>query len=201
MKTIYLMITMSVIATVLYASPTKTVEFKSLGLSIEKPDSWEEVTNDEFSDNKNRLQLKTKTFTKILHENKELPLYSMRKGNPETDEYLTMINIKAQSSDLEFNNIPYDLRILLSRMSYVLKKFEYILEPKVVRINGNLAGYAVFTYKLLDEDNQEFQVVSAIWIFPRKDFFYLVGSSFVSEDFEPTLNEIKQIVSTLKITK
>lgn len=201
MKKIYWIILYLVSVSILFANPAKLIEFKSIGFSIEKPNTWEEVTSEEFLDSKNRVYLDSKTLTKLLHESREVPLFSIRKGDPEIEKYLTTINIKAQKSDLEFNNIPADLRTYLFRLSLVLKNFDYIVEPKTVRINGNLAGYALFSHSLLDEENNETKVVSAFWIFPMKDHIYLVGSGFLYEDFESFLDEIKKIVGTIKFSK
>ncbi|TGM34789.1 hypothetical protein [Leptospira biflexa] len=201
MKQQYWIFVPLILTTFLFANPTKKVELKSLGLSIEKPDTWEDVTDEEFRDSKNQVHLESKTFTKLLHENNELPLFSIRKGDPEIDQYLTIINIKALKSELEFHNIPVDLRTYLFRVSMALKKFEYLIEPKAVRINGNLAGFALFSHIIMDEDQNETQVVSAIWIFPRKGYFYMIGSGMVQNDFEPILEEVKQIVSSFKISK
>ncbi|TGM01697.1 hypothetical protein [Leptospira jelokensis] len=184
----------------LFASPTKKVELKALGLSIETPNTWEEVTDEEFRESKNQIHFESKTFTKLLHESKELPLFSIRKGDPEVDEYLTIINIKALTTDLEFNNIPYDLMTYLSRISSALKKFDYLIEPKAVRINGNLAGFALFSHTIMDEAQNETKVVSAIWVFPRKGYFYMIGSGMIEENFEPVFEEVKHIVNTFKIT-
>ncbi|TGM42345.1 hypothetical protein EHQ92_16245 [Leptospira biflexa] len=201
MKQRYWIFVPLILTSFLFANPTKRVELKSLGLSIEKPDTWEDVTDEEFRDSKNQVHLESKTFTKLLHENNELPLFSIRKGDPEIDQYLTIINIKALKSELEFHNIPVDLRTYLFRVSMALKKFEYLIEPKAVRINGNLAGFALFSHIIMDEDQNETQVVSAIWIFPRKGYFYMIGSGMVQNDFEPILEEVKQIVSSFKISK
>ncbi|ABZ95212.1 Hypothetical protein LBF_2731 [Leptospira biflexa serovar Patoc strain 'Patoc 1 (Ames)'] len=201
MKQQYWIFVPLILTSFLFANPKKKVELKSLGLSIEKPDTWEDVTDEEFRDSKNQLHLESKTFTKLLHENNELPLFSIRKGDPEIDQYLTIINIKALKSELEFHNIPVDLRTYLFRVSMALKKFEYLIEPKAVRINGNLAGFALFSHIIMDEDQNETQVVSAIWIFPRKGYFYMIGSGMVQNDFEPILEEVKQIVSSFKISK
>lgn len=201
MKQQYWIFVPLILTSFLFANPKKKVELKSLGLSIEKPDTWEDVTDEEFRDSKNQVHLESKTFTKLLHENNELPLFSIRKGDPEIDQYLTIINIKALKSELEFHNIPMDLRTYLFRVSMALKKFEYLIEPKAVRINGNLAGFALFSHIIMDEDQNETQVVSAIWIFPRKGYFYMIGSGMVQNDFEPILEEVKQIVSSFKISK
>jgi hypothetical protein len=201
MKQQYWIFVPLILTSFLFANPTKRVELKSLGLSIEKPDTWEDVTDEEFRDSKNQVHLESKTFTKLLHENQELPLFSIRKGDPDIDQYLTIINIKALKSELEFHNIPVDLRTYLFRVSMALKKFEYLIEPKAVRINGNLAGFALFSHIIMDEDQNETQVVSAIWIFPRKGYFYMIGSGMVQNDFEPILEEVKQIVSSFKISK
>lgn len=199
MKQWYWIILSLIYTSLLFANPTKKVELKALGLSIDTPDQWEEVTDEEFRDSKNQIHLESKTFTKLLHENQELPLFSIRKGDPETDQYLTIINIKAQTTDLEFNNIPIDLSTYIYRVSRALKKFDYLIEPKTVRINGNLAGFALFTHTIMDEAENETNVVSAIWVFPRKGYFYLIGSGMVEENFEPVLEEVKQIVNTFKI--
>lgn len=185
----------------LFAIPIKKVELKSLGLSIETPNHWEEVTDEEFRDSKNQIHLESKTFTKLLHESKELPLFSIRKVDPNLEEYFTIINIKALTTELEFNNIPLDLRTYLFRVSMALKKFDYLIEPKAVRINGNLAGFALFSHTIMDEAQNETKVVSAIWVFPRKGYFYMIGSGMVEENFEPVFEEVKQIVNTFKIEK
>ncbi|WP_165782225.1 hypothetical protein [Leptospira brenneri] len=131
----------------------------------------------------------------------ERNLISIRKRNPETEDFLTIINIKAQPSDLEFNNILADLCKYLFRVAIAVKNFDYLVEPKTVKINDNLAGYALFSYTILDENQNQTKVVSAIWVFPMKDFFYLIGSGMVNDNFEPILDEIKQILGTFKIKK
>ncbi|MDF3821611.1 hypothetical protein P3G55_17025 [Leptospira sp. 96542] len=200
MKKLYSILIYFCLAFIVIANPSEKREFKAPGFSMEAPAEWDDITVEEFKDNIKRVDLGSPSFNKFLHENNEIPLFSIRKGDPELEEYLATINVKVQVSDLKFNNIPADLRTYLYRISLVLKNFDYLIEPKTIRINGNLAGYSLFSYTLIDENKNERKVASAFWIFPRKNHIYLIGSGFVYENFEPTLKEIKQIVGTIKIT-
>ncbi|MCG6147655.1 hypothetical protein [Leptospira levettii] len=166
---------------------------------MEVPVHWDEVSTEEFQDNLQRVNLGSPKFNKLLQENSEIPIISLRKGDLENDEYLTTVNVKIQKNNLEFRNIPKTLRKLLFYVSLELKNFDYLIEPKTVRINGNLAGYSLFSYSIYNEKEEEKKIISAVWIFPQKDYFYFIGTGIPFEDFEPKLNEIKTIITSVKI--
>ncbi|TGL44631.1 hypothetical protein [Leptospira perdikensis] len=199
MKKIIWILIYLLFASNIFSNPTKLTQLSSFGFSIETPVTWSDVTTGEFKENLQRVHLGSPTFTKLLHEKSEIPIYSIRKGDPEIDEFLPTLNVKIQKNNLEFNNIPNTLRKLLFYISIPLKNFDYLVEPKTVRINGNLAGYSLFSYSIFNENEVETKVVSAVWIFPQKDYFYFIGSGIPYENFEPTLEEVKSIVETVKI--
>ncbi|TGM76431.1 hypothetical protein EHR04_12955 [Leptospira levettii] len=189
----------SIVTSILIANPPPVKQLKSLGFSMEVPVHWDEVSTEEFQDNLQRVNLGSPKFNKLLQENSEIPIISLRKGDLENDEYLTTVNVKIQKNNLEFRNIPKTLRKLLFYVSLELKNFDYLIEPKTVRINGNLAGYSLFSYSIYNEKEEEKKIISAVWIFPQKDYFYFIGTGIPFEDFEPKLNEIKTIITSVKI--
>ncbi len=189
----------SIVTSILIANPPPIKQLKSLGFSMEVPVHWDEVSTEEFQDNLQRVNLGSPKFNKLLQENSEIPIISLRKGDLENDEYLTTVNVKIQKNNLEFRNIPKTLRKLLFYVSLELKNFDYLIEPKTVRINGNLAGYSLFSYSIYNEKEEEKKIISAVWIFPQKDYFYFIGTGIPFEDFEPKLNEIKTIITSVKI--
>ncbi|MCW7465063.1 hypothetical protein [Leptospira levettii] len=190
----------TIVTSLLIANPPQVKQLKSLGFSMEVPVHWDEVSTEEFQDNLQRVNLGSPKFNKLLQENSEIPIISLRKGDLENDEYLTTVNVKIQKNNLEFRNIPKTLRKLLFYVSLELKNFDYLIEPKTVRINGNLAGYSLFSYSIYNEKEEEKKkIISAVWIFPQKDYFYFIGTGIPFEDFEPKLNEIKTIITSVKI--
>ncbi|PJZ38254.1 hypothetical protein CH354_03205 [Leptospira levettii] len=189
----------TIVTSLLIANPPPVKQLKSLGFSMEVPVHWDEVSTEEFQDNLQRVNLGSPKFNKLLQENSEIPIISLRKGDLENDEYLTTVNVKIQKNNLEFRNIPKTLRKLLFYVSLELKNFDYLIEPKTVRINGNLAGYSLFSYSIYNEKEEEKKIISAVWIFPQKDYFYFIGTGIPFEDFEPKLNEIKTIITSVKI--
>ncbi|TGM27623.1 hypothetical protein EHQ71_16550 [Leptospira levettii] len=189
----------TIVISLLIANPPPVKQLKSLGFSMEVPVHWDEVSTEEFQDNLQRVNLGSPKFNKLLQENSEIPIISLRKGDLENDEYLTTVNVKIQKNNLEFRNIPKTLRKLLFYVSLELKNFDYLIEPKTVRINGNLAGYSLFSYSIYNEKEEEKKIISAVWIFPQKDYFYFIGTGIPFEDFEPKLNEIKTIITSVKI--
>jgi len=199
MKKITWLLIFTIITSILIAIPPQVKQLKSLGFSMEVPVIWDEVSTEEFQENLQRVNLGSPTFNKLLQENSEIPIISLRKGDLENDEYLTTVNVKIQKNNLEFRNIPKTLRKLLFYVSLELKNFDYLIEPKTVRINGNLAGYSLFSYSIYNEKEEEKKIISAVWIFPQKDFYYFIGSGIPFDDFEPRLNEIKSMIATVKI--
>ncbi|MCW7505324.1 hypothetical protein [Leptospira paudalimensis] len=199
MKKITWLLIFTIVTSILIAIPPQVKQLKSLGFSMEVPVIWDEVSTEEFQENLQRVNLGSPTFNKLLQENSEIPIISLRKGDLENDEYLTTVNVKIQKNNLEFRNIPKTLRKLLFYVSLELKNFDYLIEPKSVRINGNLAGYSLFSYSIYNEKEEEKKIISAVWIFPQKDFYYFIGSGIPFDDFEPRLNEIKSMIATVKI--
>ncbi|MBL0955790.1 MAG: hypothetical protein IBJ01_13555 [Leptospira sp.] len=199
MKKITWLLIFTIVTSILIAIPPQVKQLKSLGFSMEVPVIWDEVSTEEFQENLQRVNLGSPTFNKLLQENSEIPIISLRKGDLENDEYLTTVNVKIQKNNLEFRNIPKTLRKLLFYVSLELKNFDYLIEPKTVRINGNLAGYSLFSYSIYNEKEEEKKIISAVWIFPQKDFYYFIGSGIPFDDFEPRLNEIKSMIATVKI--
>ncbi|MBM9591209.1 hypothetical protein JWG41_12170 [Leptospira sp. 201903075] len=199
MKFIHYLIISIVLVTNLTAEPTKLVELKSIGFSIEIPKDWNQTSSNEFLENLNRINYSSEALTKYVRENSEIPFYSIRKGDPESGDLLPTLNIKIQNSNLDFKNIPTAFRKFLSPLFFQLNNFDYIVEPKTVRINGQLAGFTLFSYSIFDENKNEIKVASAAWIFPQKETFYFIGTGFTYDNFEPILFEIKSIVNTVKI--
>ncbi|TGM36383.1 hypothetical protein EHQ75_14655 [Leptospira levettii] len=199
MKKFTWFLVVTIVTSPLIANPPQVKQLKSLGFSMEVPVHWDEVSTEEFQDNLQRVNLGSPKFNKLLQENSEIPIISLRKGDLENDEYLTTVNVKIQKNNLEFRNIPKTLRKLLFYVSLELKNFDYLIEPKTVRINGNLAGYSLFSYSIYNEKEEEKKIISAVWIFPQKDYFYFIGTGIPFEDFEPKLNEIKTIITSVKI--
>ncbi|XDD46888.1 hypothetical protein AB3N60_01975 [Leptospira sp. WS39.C2] len=199
MKKITYFIIFAVISSIVYTNPIQWRTLKSIGFSMQIPMTWSDVSEEEFHDNLQRVKFESATFTKLIRENKEIPLISLRRGDSDSEEFLTTINVKLQANNLEFRNIPNTLRKLLFYVSLQLKNFDYLIEPKTVRINGKLAGYSLFSYKMINENGDEKKVFSAIWIFPFKEYYYFIGTAIPHDDFEPILEEIKTIINTVKI--
>lgn len=145
----------SMTTSILFATPTQTKQIKSFGLSMEVPVMWTELTIEEFQDNLQRINLGSPKLTKLLQEKSEIPIIAMQKGDPDVEEFLTTINAKIQKNNLEFRNIPKTLRKILFYVSIQLKNFDYLIEPKTVRINGNLAGFSLFSYSIFNEKEEE----------------------------------------------
>jgi len=189
-----------IFASVNIQADENTFKNHTAGLEVTKPDSWSFLTAQENFDLIKDAEYKDKDFQEMMRKYAAAPLVAMMKY-PEPYDDLNpsfKVNIKpfGRNKGADGKQV---ISMLLPQFKKIFKNFEVIQSPSDVEVSGLKAAYAKVNYTMEIQDGRTFPTTSELWIVPRGDYFFMIGVGSRQNEEESTVEEIKQIINSIKI--
>lgn len=197
-NTITILLFLTLVSAQLLAKNTKTTEFKTFKISIEKPNDWFDITVEDYAEHLNNIKTLDEDFNELIKKHSKIPFFAITKYKEPHDDLnpSLKINIKPAGS-IDMSKPDLIVKALLQLMETKFANFKVVEEPKIVNINGQSAGYARFSYTLKVDDDLSFDTSSALWILPHNGQFFLIGAGYRTDEKNGKFEEIKKIVNSI----
>jgi len=175
-------------------------ENATIGFYVEKPVDWHYVTVEQNMENLERTQLSSEEYQELLLKYANAPLIAMTKHEEPFDDLnpSLKVNIKPYG-DLDRSDPKLILKLVIPSFEKMFDDFEILEGPSDTSISGISSGYVRIAYSLPIADGRVFPTTSELWIVPRGDHFFMVGSGTRSDEKTGTRKEIKAIMDTVVI--
>ena len=189
----------------IYASDLNTFTNSTLGFSITKPEHWQVTSAEDYFKNLNQVKIENKEFQELAIKYAKVPLFAFMKY-PEPYEDINpsiKIHFKYRESLPNFagKTSKQILDVTSVTFKQVFKDFKIIEEPTDVDFSGIKSAYMKYQYTLTAPDGRGFPNCSEMWIVPRGEYFYLIVVGYRQDASAEDLNDIKRMVSSIKIAQ
>jgi len=173
-------------------------EAQLLGLSINKPASWDFITSEESKamlsstkledkDMEDLVSVFYKPIVAIVKERWQLPIPS--------------VSITVNPDEDSPNISPVEVLQGLSKMGYSsFKDYSIINKPEEIEIDGHKAAYmkAHYTSEIWG-DTKLYPTSYETWIVPRQGYFFMIGAVSSQSEDQTTRSEIVSIIKSIKL--
>ena len=172
----------------------------TVGFEITKPESWQFLTAEQNLENLKRAKLSDEEFHQLMLKYATAPLVAMMK-HPEPFDDLNpslKVNVKpfGQLKGVDPKQI---LSMVSGQFASIFKDYAVVEGPADREVSGIKSGYLRFNYSLQIPDGRTFPTTSELWIVPRGDYFFMIGSGTRQDEKTGTRREIHEILKTIKI--
>ncbi len=188
-----LLIAIQVSASNLNKFENPTAEF-----SIVKPNDWQFITAEQNIENLKRTEFNDKEFHQAMLKYSTAPLVAMVKY-PETFDDLNpsiKVNIKPLGQ-LKGAGPKKIMGLILPQLKKMFQDFKLVQVPKDLKISGHNAAYMRIDYSMNTPDGRSFPTTSEMWIVPRGDYFFMIGSGTRQDEQTGSRAEIGKILSSI----
>jgi len=184
------------------ANTNNDFESVTVGLKISKPSDWQFVSAQENLENLKRVEHGSPEFKKLMLKHTTAPLVAMAKYAEPFDDLNPSIKVNLKPlGNLDGNNPSQILNLILPQFKKSFQDFELIQEPVETKVADLKASYMRLNYSLSIPDGRSFPTTSELWIVPRGDFFFMIGSGTRQDEATGTRKEIQEILNTLVLSK
>ena len=175
-------------------------ENATVGFYVEKPVDWHFVTAEQNMENLKRTQLSNEEYRELLLKYANAPLVAMTKYEEPFDDLnpSLKVNIKPYG-DLDRSDPKIILNLVIPSFKQMFSDFEILEGPSDTQISGIPSAYVRVAYSLSIADGRVFPTTSELWIIPRGDHFFMVGSGTRTDEETGTRKEIQSILDTVAI--
>ncbi len=185
-----------------YAEDRDTFKSVTVGIEVTKPSVWSFASTQEILENLKSIKLNDEQFHQLMLKYSTVPLVAMMKYPEPYDDINPSfkVNIKpfGQHKGADGKQV---ISSILPQFNKMFKDFIVVQAPIDTEVSGLKAAYSRFNYSLQIPDGREFPTSSELWIVPRGDYFFLIGAGTRQDEKTGSRDEIKQILSTVKIDK
>ncbi|MGV3459206.1 MAG: hypothetical protein ACO1N9_02000 [Flavobacterium sp.] len=178
-------------------------ESKIHGFSMDEPEGWIVANNQDVLDNLEKLELDDAKIVKILEDRKgSLHLVSFYKYDPQTHPGLIpaiQINLR-EKRNKDWKIFRDNLVKSAREMGKLLDDYEFIEEPKDVKIDGIKCIYFRTKFTMKTDNGQQYRVRNRMYIIPKKDYYFQINftDGLMSEDCAV---EFDKLVKSIKIRR
>lgn len=191
-----------------YAASEESSVFNNptAGFSVTKPVGWHYVTAEQNLDNlKNNLkaiQLDDKEFQAAMVKYATAPLVAMTKYKEPYDDVNPSFKVNIKPLGQFKGKDPKDMiMVMLPQFQKIFKDFKLVQPPINVPVAGISSAYARINYTMEAAGIGSFPITSEIWIVPRGDYFFLIGSGTRQDERTGSRKEIESIINTITISQ
>ncbi len=172
----------------------------TVGFEIIKPDDWYFTTAGKIMEQTQAVKFNEEEYHMTMKKYATMPLVSMTKFlepykdlNPSINIYILPLgNFKGAQ--------PVELIALVSpQFRKSLKDFKLVQPPMEVEISGIRSAYARINNLEQAANGSMISTISELWIVPRGDYFFVIGTGIRQDERNSSLAEIESIVKTVKI--
>ncbi len=179
-------------------------EFNSVtaGFKLTKPSDWHFVTAEQHMDSLRNVRIGDETTQKLLTKYATMPLVvAMKYQEPYEDINPSIkVNIKPLGQ-LKGANPKQIIGVMVPFLQKTLTNFRLLQKPIDTTVSGLPAAYLKASYSLSVADGRSFPTTSEMWIIPKGDFFFLIGSGTRTDEKTGTRQEVRNIINNIVISK
>ena len=184
------------------AQETNTFSNPTLGFTVTKPAHWQVVTAEGYSENLERVKLEDEEFQNKMQKYAQIPFIAfMKHPEPYDDVNPSLkVNIKPLGQFLGKDSKEI-IHALLPTFKQAFRNFEIVEGPKDVEIDGIQSAYVKIHYTMALPDGRTFPTCSELWIIPRGKSFFMMGIGRRQDAGTDDLEDVQQIVASIKIDR
>jgi len=175
-------------------------ESATVGFYVEKPADWHFATAEQNTENLERTELNSEEYQQLLLKYANAPLVAMMKYEEPFDDLnpSLKVNIKPYGN-LDRSDPKNILNLIIPNFEKMFIDFEVLEGPSDTLISGIPSAYVRVAYSLPIPDGRVLPTTSELWIVPRGDHFFVVGSGTRTDEKTGTRKEIEAILDTVAI--
>lgn len=182
------------------AAEKNTFKSVTVGFEVTKPDTWHFVTARQNRENLERIQLSDEEFRKLMLKYARTPLVAMTKYREPYDDLNPTFKVNVRPyGRLEGADPKQILTLVSSQLGHLFKGFKIVQQPTDDVVSGITSGYMRATYSLQTPDGRTFPTTSEMWIVPRGDYFFMIGSGTRQDEKTGSRDEVRKILESVKI--
>ena len=184
------------------AENNNTFSSYTVGFSITKPEQWHFISAAANADNLNNVRIQDEKFQKIMQKYATVPLVIMTKFMEPYDDLNPSVKVNIKPlGNMDGENPVNIMKIIIKQFPRILKNYVEMQSPVEREIAGSKAAYMKAYYSVENSAGRTFRVCSELWIIPRGKFFFLIGIGTKQDSDKNELQEIANIISSIKIDK
>ncbi|KAF2509734.1 hypothetical protein E0W72_09470 [Flavobacterium arcticum] len=178
-------------------------ENKTFGFSMQEPMGWIWGNEDDLARNLDKLDIDEEKLLKIIKEHEgSVLILSVYKYNPQTHKGLVpaiQINVRERNND-DFGAFKSDIIRSARSFDGLYDDFEFIEEPKNIKISHIKSIYFVTKFTMHTENGQTHRVRSRIYVIPWKHYYFQIN---MTDDLmgEDCSKEFLRLIKTIKIKR
>lgn len=182
------------------AEETNAFSNPTLGFAVTKPAHWQVVSAEGYAENLGRVKLEDEEFQEKMQKYAQVPFIAFMKYPEPYDDVNPSfkVNIKPLGQFLGKDSKEI-INTLLPTFKQAFRDFQIIEGPMDVNISGIKSAYVRIHYTMAIPDGRTFPTCSELWIIPRGNSFFMIGIGRRQDASAEDLEDIKQIVSSIKI--
>ncbi len=178
--------------------------YPKLGFTITKPVNWQVTSAEDYFKNLDRVTtLENAEFMEMAKKYATVPLVAFSKYLEPYDDINPGIKVhfKYRESLPGFaGKGPKEIiEVSLLTFEQVFKDFKIIEGPMDTDVSGIASAYVKYQYTLTIPDGRGFPACSEMWVIPRGNYFYLIVVGRRQDASTQDLEDIKQMMSSIKI--
>ncbi|TYK64672.1 hypothetical protein [Colwellia echini] len=196
------MLALITVSFVTSANTDDTFDSISAGIKITKPASWHFLSAQQNIENLKSVDWRNAKTKDLVLKYAKAPLVAMMKYPEPYEDINPSLKINIQSlGDFSADNPNNILNLILPHLKKAFIDLEVIQEPIEITLSGLKASYMRFNYNLVVPGGESFPTTSEMWLVPRGDYYFMIGSGTRQDEKTGSRKEIKEILNTLIIDK
>ena len=171
----------------------------TVGLELEKPDSWVYMRADQIEENRAQIRLDDEEFERLLRERASLPLVAIAKY-PEPHESLNptvQVGVRRAGDFASLKPVEI-LSGIVGQLQQAFADFEFVVPVSETEVSGLAGARFVATYTLQMEGGS-FPVKSRIWLVPRGSALFMIGMAGAQEGEDMAEEEFDRVLASIVI--
>ena len=184
------------------ADDQNTFSSLTVGFTVTKPASWQFFTAEQNLENLKRVDMGDKQFQELVTKYATAPLVMMAKY-PEPYDDLNpsfKVNIKPLGR-MKGQDPKKILGAVVKGLKRMFKDLRMVQPPSDTTVSGLNAAHMRVDYSLSIPDGRSFPTASEMWIVPRGDYLFMIGTGTRQDEKTGTRAAIQTILKTVKIDK
>jgi hypothetical protein len=172
----------------------------TLGFSIKKPASWHYVTAEQVQQNLTRIDLNDPKMKELMARYARAPFFAISKHKEPHDDLNPSVRVNAREAGNLKGVAPEKIAELSANaLARTFKDYAVVTGPVQTKVSGHPAGYMKVNYTLEAGDGRSWRTTSEMWIVPRGDLIFIIGSGTRQDEKSGSRTEVSSIIDTIKI--
>ena len=175
-----------------YSNPT-------LGFSIRKPGTWHYLSAEQHRENLKRSDFADPKFKELVTRYARTPFLVITKYKEPYEDLNPSLRVNAREAGSLKGIAPEKVvELTASSFSRMFKDYEVAEGPLAMRVSGHPAGYMRVNYTH-EVGGVAWRTTSELWIVPRGDLVFIIGSGTRQDEKTGTRKEVRSIIDTIRI--